>query len=188
MAPPIPLTEPLTVFAGDTLLWQINLADYPASQGYALHYRLINATNIYDITSTPSGDQYEINVPATTSAAWAPGVYDWQSYITDAGGDRFTVERGRMEVKANWAGQSAGLDTRSQARQILEALEAAWVAASAKRAFVMEYRIAGRIMRFATRQEWVIELNYWRRMVAQEERAAKIANGQPPGNKIYVRF
>lgn len=188
MAPPIPTKEPLSVFAGDTLTWQISLADYPASAGYTLHYRLINAAATIDISSTASGDAHLISVPAATSALYAAGVYDWQAYMTDAAGERFTVETGRMEVKANWAAAAAGVDTRSEARQIVDALEAAWVKASASRSYVAEYRIANRIMKFATRQEWVLELNFWRREVAKEERAEKIANGEDPGSKVYVRF
>jgi hypothetical protein len=95
-------------------------------------------------------------------------------------------------VQANWAAQVVGLETRSTAKQILDALEAAWLVASTKRAYVFEYRIGAgssmRLMRFGTRQEWILEINYWRRMVAQEEAAAKIAAGQDSGRKLYVRF
>ena len=184
----LPTIEPTEVFAGDTLTWKITLPDYPASDGWTLHYRLINATWHLDITTTPSGDDHLINVAATISAAYTPGEYDWQSYVTDVSGDRFTIQSGSMEVKPNWAAQTSSLDTRSTAKQILDSLEAAWVTAASKRAFVFEYRIANRLMKFATRAEWIAELEYWRREVAREDRAEKIAAGLDGGRKVYVRF
>ena len=180
--------EPLQIFAGDTLAWQINLPDYPASAGYTLNYRLINASGKIDITGAANGDIHQISVTATTSATYAAGSYDWQSYVTDESGERFTIKQGDMVINPNWAAQTAGLDTRSNAKQILDALEAAWIVAATKRAFVMEYKIANRLMKFATRGEWIAELDYWKREVNREERAKKIAAGQPGGAKIYVRF
>ena len=44
------------------------------------------------------------------------------------------------------------------------------------------------MMRFATRGEWIAEMDYWRREVAREQRAEKIAAGLDGGRKVYVRF
>lgn len=184
----VPTTEPASVFAGDTLTWKKTLRDYPASAGWSLHYRLINAAGKIDIDATASGDDHLITVAAAASTAYAAGKYNWQSYVTNVGGERHTIEKGEIEVLANWAAQAAGLDTRTNARKILDALEAAWVTASANRAYVFEYQIAGRKMKFATRGEWIAELDYWRRQVAQEERAERIAAGLDGGRKVYVRF
>jgi hypothetical protein len=180
-------SEPSSVIAGDTLSWQKSLASYPASAGWTLHYRLINAETHLDIPSSANGEAHLINIPAATSAAYAPGIYSWQSYVTNIGGERYTIQTGKIEINPDWTALSL-LDTRSIARQILDALEAAWVSASAKRAFVWEYKIAGRQMKFATRVEWIAELDYWRREVAKEERAEKIAAGLDSGRKVYVRF
>lgn len=184
----IPTSEPLSIIAGDTLIWQKPIVDYPASAGWTLHYRLINAVGKIDIIASATGDTHSINVPAATSAVYVAGIYDWQSYVTNVAGDRYTIATGHMEVKANWAAQVAGLETRSTARQILDTLEAAWLVASTKRAFVFDYQIANRRMRFATRGEWIVEIDYWRREVAREDRAKKIAAGLPSGAKVYVRF
>jgi hypothetical protein len=188
----IPTTEPLEIIAGDTLSWKKTLLDYPASQGWTLKYRFINAVALFDIVSVASGDDQMVNVAAATTAAYPPGIYSWQSYVTNVAGERHTIQEGNISVQANWAAQVVGLETRSTAKQILDALEAAWLVASTKRAYVFEYRIGAgssmRLMRFGTRQEWILEINYWRRMVAQEEAAAKIAAGQDSGRKLYVRF
>ena len=39
----IATAEPALLQAGDTLRWRIALPDYPASDGWALAYRLINS-------------------------------------------------------------------------------------------------------------------------------------------------
>lgn len=183
-----PTQEPTVLIAGDTLVWQKTLPNYPASAGWTLNYRLINAAGHLDIIAGASGSDFLVNVPAVTSAAYAAGMYSWQSFVTNAGGERYTLETGSIEVKANWAAQAVGLDTRSNAKKILEALEAAWVTASATRAFVFDYKIADRQMRFATRAEWIAEIDYWRREVAREQRAERIKAGLPSGRTVYVRF
>ena len=183
-----PSIEPAIIIAGDTLTWQKTLLDYLASAGWTLNYRLINAAGKIDIVAAANGDSFLITVPAATSSAYAPGIYTWQSYVTNIAGERHTIATGGTKVQANWAAQAAGLETRTTAKQILDTLEAAWLVAATKRAYVYEYRIGGRLMRFALRSEWIAELNFWRREVAREEAAQKIAAGLNSGRKVYVRF
>ncbi len=187
MATP-PTTEPTSAIAGDTLAWTKTLLNYAASDGWTLHYRLINAAAFYDIAATATASDFMVNVPAATSATWLAGFYDWQSYVTNSAGERYTIETGLLEIKANWAAQVAGLDTRTNAKKILDALEAAWVTASATRAFVFDYKIGDRMMRFTTRAEWIAEMDYWRREVAREQRAERIKAGLNGGRKVYLRF
>lgn len=185
----IPSTEPSSVTAGDTIKWTRTLADYPANAGWVLNYRLINTAGHIDIVGTASGSDHLINVLPGVAPAWAPGTYDWQAFVTNSGtGERYTIGTGRMVVLPNLSTQSAGFDTRSQARQILEGLQTAWLDAVNNRAFVMEYKVAGRQFKFATRQEWILEIDYWKRQVAKEDAANKIARGLGSGRKVFVRF
>ena len=187
MATP-PTLEPTSVIAGDTLLWQKTLLAYPANAGWVLNYRLLNAAGHIDIVAGASGSDFLVNVPAATSAAYAAGIYDWQSFVSNGvTGERYTIETGIINVLPNWAAQTT-LDTRTNAKKILDALEAAWVTASATRAFVFDYKIGDRMMRFATRGEWIAEMDYWRREVAREQRAERIKAGLPSGRKVYTRF
>jgi hypothetical protein len=181
-------TEPSSIIAGDTLIWLKTLTNYPASAGWTLKYRAINSADNIDIISAASGADHLISVPAAVSADYAPGEYQWQSYVTNIAGERYTIETGSIVVKANWAAQVGGLDIRSNAKKILDTLETAWVTASATRAFVFEYQIGERKMRFATRSEWIAEMDYWRREVAREKRAEKLAAGLGSGRKVYMRF
>ena len=105
MSAPILTTEPATLRAGDSLSWEITLADYPASAGWSLKYRLINAAGKIDIVASAAGDDYTITVSAVTSAAYVAGEYTWQSYVEKAG-ERYTLETGRVFVKPNLAMQA----------------------------------------------------------------------------------
>lgn len=183
----IATTEPARITAGDTVAWTQSLADYPASAGWTLSYRLINAAGKIDIVASASGNDYAVLVAAATSAGWAPGRYDWISSVSK-GAERYTVERGVVTIDINLAAQVAGLDTRSDAKKILEALMTAYAAAAANRAFVQEYEIAGRRMQFNAKTDWLLEINYWKREVAAQARTARLAAGLDAGNKIYVRF
>lgn len=180
-------TEPSRLTAGDTLAWTRTLTDYPASAGWVLKYRLINAAGKIDITASASGADHAISVPAATSAAWLPGIYAWQSWV-EKGVERYTQGTGQIEIARNLAGETAGLETRSNARQILDALLAAYALAAAKKAFVGEYEIEGRRMRFNAKPDWLLEIQFWQRQVAAEKRAERLANGQGSGGKIFVRF
>lgn len=187
MATP-PTIEPTQIIAGDTLVWQKTLLAYAADAGWTLNYRLLNAIGHIDIIAGSAGSAFLVSVSAATSASYPAGVYDWQSFVSRAStGERYTIETGTIVVLANWAVQTA-LDTRTNAKKILDALEAAWVTASATRAFVFDYKIGDRQMRFATRGEWIAEMDYWRREVAREQRIERIKAGLPSGSKVYTRF
>lgn len=181
-------TEPSSLTAGDTIAWTKTLSDYPATASWVLKYRLINAAAKIDITATASGADHAVNITKATSAAWVAGWYDWQAYV-EKGAERYTVGSGRMQVKPDLADVSAsGFDNRSQARQIYEALLTAYQSAVTSRAFVLEYEIAGRRMKFQTQADWLVQVNFWKSQVAAEDRAANINAGLGAGNKLLVRF
>lgn len=183
----IPSTEPVSITAGDTIAWVKSLTDYPASAGWVLKYRLINASNKYDIVATSSGDDFHINVLASTSSSYAAGLYDLQAFVEKAG-ERYTISSGRLQIFPDLAAQATGYDNRSTARKILDALLSAYQSAAENRAFVQEYEIAGRHMKFSTAADWIAQINYWQSQVKAEERAQNINNGMASGNKLLVRF
>ena len=63
---------------GDTLNYTTAVADYPASAGWALTYRLVprsGAGTTIEFTSTADGDLHRLQVSATTTAAWTAGTW-----------------------------------------------------------------------------------------------------------------
>lgn len=63
--------------------------------------------------SSPDGDEpalHRTSALAAVTAGWAPGVYDWVSWV-QLGADRFTQERGSLVLQVDSAtGALAGLD------------------------------------------------------------------------------
>lgn len=181
-----PTIEPGSCIAGDTITWIKSLADYPAPT-WVLKYRLLNAAGKIDITAAASGANHLITVAAATSAAYTAGIYDYLAWV-ESGTERHSVGQGRITVVANLAAAST-FDGRSDARKIYEALLAAYkTRVDGGQGFVQEYEIAGRKMKFSSAADWLNQLNFWKRQVAAEDNAAKIAAGLPAGNRVLVRF
>lgn len=178
---------PARITAGDTVSWVASLPAYPASAGWVLKYRLLNAAAKIDIASAASGDDHTVNVTAANSAAWAPGRYVVQAYV-EKGADRHTVDSGHIQVDRNLAAESAGYDTRTTAETILDQLMTAYLAASASKSWVAEYTIGDKTMRFSQKSDWIMEINFWKRQVHAERVAQRLAGGLDSGTKVYLRF
>lgn len=183
----IPTSEPAFIQAGDTVKWQRTLPDYPASAGWVLAYRLINAAGKIDIPAAADGDAHLITVAAATSAGYAAGAYDWQAFVT-LGAERYTVGAGRVVIRPNLAAQAAGFDARSTARKALDDLRAALAAWLTNSGTVQEYEIAGRRMKFRSMVEVKQLLDFWRVEESRAQRLINLAAGLPAGNRILTRM
>lgn len=140
MSADVPSAPPSEVRAGDTVQWRRTLADYPASEGWALKYVLVSATAAYNATASADGDDYLLTVDAAATAAWAAGRYALTEYVVkDA--QRFTLATTQLQVLPDLAAATGGLDTRTHARKVLDAIEA-WMESRAPVAGMLE--IAGR--------------------------------------------
>jgi hypothetical protein len=117
----IATSEPTTITAGDTLQWTKALPDYAPADGWTLHYALDYGTTHIGITAGTSGTSHFVNVAAAITADYTPGSYVWTSYVTNTGGDRFTVERGSLTIFSNPASAASA----SHAERTLALIEAA---------------------------------------------------------------
>lgn len=180
--PPIPTTEPASLNAGDTAQWLKTLADYPASEGWVLAYALVNTGQRIAFTAAAQGDAHLVSVPAATTAAWAPGAYDFRASVSK-GADVFTVGAGRITIAPAFG---AAVDARSQARRTLEAIEATLEGRASSA--TAEYQIAGRQMRYIPVPELLTLRDRYRRDVRAEEAAERIKAGLGNPGRIYVRF
>lgn len=183
MAAATPTTEPARLIAGDTAKWQKTIADYPAGEGWALAYTLINAAGKITITSTASGDDHLINVPAATTAAWSAGSYAWRSQVSKAG-EVYTVESGTITVEPAFG--AATLDARSHARKALANIEA--YLENAANLAAASYQIAGRELKRHTIEDLLRLRDRYRAEVAREDAAAAAARGLPDRRRVMVRF
>lgn len=179
------LTNLLT--AGDTLDFTTSVPDYPASEGWTLKYRLAPraAGTAYDITATPSGDDYLVQASAATTANYAPGDYTWTAWVEKAG-EVYTVDRGQLEIRARSSTLAPGHDGRSHARKVLDAIEAVIEGRATKDQ--EEYQIRDRSLK-RTPMAVLLKLRaLYLNEVRREDDAANLAAGGRPRNRILVRF
>lgn len=184
-----PTTEPESFIAGDRVAWKrTDLGiDYPiASYGLTYSARLDSDAKIkINITATESATDYIVEVPQATTAAWTPGIYRWQAYITrTSDSERVTVDSGTFRVIANRVLSTA--DTRSTAKIIVDAIEAV----IQRRATVdqEQYTINGRSLVRTSIPDLIVLRDKYMSILNGEINAERIRNGLKSKNHIAVRF
>lgn len=182
MSAPTPTTEPATLPAGDTAKWQRTLASYPASAGWALTYTLVNAAQCYTATATAVGNDHLVNIPASTTATWVAGWYDWRAQVSKSG-EVFTVGAGRLHVLPAFG---TATDARSHAAKALANIEA--YLENASNLAAAEYEIAGRRLKRHSIPELLTLRDRYRMEVGREANAQRAAAGLAPRGRIAVRF
>lgn len=178
----IPTIEPAVINAGDTAKWTKTLADYPATDGWALTYTLVNAAQRYTVTAAASGSDYLITIAAATTATYATGNYDFRGQVSKAG-EVFTVATGRLTVKPTFA---TAIEERTQARRTLDAIEATLEGRSTSA--TAEYEIAGRKMKYIDVPDLLALRDRFRADVAREDAANSVGAGLADKRRVYVRF
>lgn len=188
MAIEIPTTEPARVRAGDTVTWRKSLEDYPATAGWILYYRLINATAKIDITATADGSDHLVSVAKTTTDDWVAGDYVLVAWVAD-GTDRVSLPGGRITVLPDLAAVSAaGYDSRTQAKKMLDAIDAALLSLSTgERLAVVEAETTARRIKYDFNGLQKLR-NLYAAQVRAEENAERAAQGLAPRNRINVRI
>ena len=182
MAASIPTTEPSVIVAGDTAKWTKSLADYPASDGWALSYTLVNATNRYTFSATASGSDFAVTVAAATTTAYAAGLYDWRAQVAKAG-EVFTVGSGQFIVQPSFA---SATDGRSSAKKSYDQVVA--YLADSNNLAAAEYEIAGRRLKRLSVPELIQLKSHLSAEVQRETAATRAAAGLPDQRRVYTRF
>lgn len=167
MAATVPTREPGTLRAGDTLTFLISEPDYPASDGWALSYVLINSAGKITFSTSASGDDHAATVAAATTAAWAAGTYTWTAAAV-LGSQRYTLRQGQIDILPDPTSVAA-YDTRSHARRTLDAIEA-WI--EGHDPAVASYRIGDRQMQYIPIGELLTLRSRYQREVRGQEAAA----------------
>lgn len=178
--------------AGDTITWLRDLPDYP-SPAYTLHYSLSNAASVIKIDALAEAGKHRVMVTAVNSAKWQPGRYDWIAYVANGAGQRYVVDQGVTLIRANPAGTVA-VDTRTHARRMLDAIEAALEKRASTDQLDMVRAVFGQ--RAIERMQGgksndpalIVARDKYKDEVAREERAAAIMRGEKSGNRLVTRF
>lgn len=181
-----PTNEPRVVRAGDTWAWRReDLTDYPAPTWTLRYYFKAPSAN-FNFDATADGTHFAIARTAAQTAALAAGLYQWFAFVTD-GTQRHQVDQGTLEVLPDM-GVTGNLDTRSHARKMLDALDAALLAQAQGAALALSYSINGRSVTYRDGADVLKARDYWAQKVRDEEAAEHLENGRAFGQKLFVRL
>ncbi|MET3652485.1 hypothetical protein [Dyella japonica] len=179
MSAPTSCRIPDQVAAGDTLQWTRAGGAYPPSDGWTLQYTLVGTAAVYNVTAVADGDDYAVKVPAADTKEWEPGTYRVQEYVTD-GTDRFTLGSSLLTVTPDLAGATAGIDTRTHARKVLDSING-WLESRAPVAG--NFEINGRKISYYPLPDLIKLQTRYQMLVTREEAAAR---GQVVGTRIRM--
>lgn len=176
------------IIAGDSLNFLSAPLGFSAADGWALSYLLVPRAGgeKIEIDASAEGDAFRVAASSSVTRGWAPGVYSWSAFVSQAG-SRQTVETGTITVLPDPA-QVSVLDNRSQARRALDDLMEARATWSATNGRVASYSIAGRSMTYRSAAEIDLEIGFWRKQLGEEQISADLEAGLRPKNRILTRF
>lgn len=182
--PVIPTTEPATLTAGMTWVWQKNFADYQANT-WTLRYVLTpsnGASGRIALTAGSNGTAHEVNIAPANTANYAAGTYSLLGYVSD-GTDNFVVSQATISLKPNPV-TLAARDSRSMVRKTFEALEASLHGLAT--AEMSDMSVNGKSLRRMSLAEKMKAYQYFKALVEQEdERAATAAGGASSSLRVY---
>lgn len=115
-------TEPAMLRSGETWYWQRDLNQYQGPT-WSLSYQLRDAENTIDISAAADKNIHTVTVPMSTTAAYTPGLYNWEAYVSD-GGTPVMIDAGSLSILAPLAPDTP-YDRRPFTLQLLNAVEAA---------------------------------------------------------------
>lgn len=180
--------EPKRIIEGDAYAWKIAQGDW-APATWSLDYDFVSDADRVNVTTTDALDGtwlVDLDSLITTSLTGGKD-YEWFAYVDD-GTDKRTIRRGRVEVLVDPRLQTSGYDYRTLNRQILEAIQAL-ISGKALKGDQLSYSIANRQLTRYSPEELIEWEKVYMHKVRAEDRAAAIARGEDPGDKVvHIRF
>jgi len=177
------------IVQGATLNWRVEVAEYPASSGWALTLALnprAGGAN-YTVASIADGDAHLLQTAADITTTWSSGQYAWQLWAIK-GAEQYPLDqyRGQLRVVPNLLTAPAGTDTRSDAETALDAVRQ--TLRGTVSAGVLSYTINGRELRRYSIPELIQLESKLATDVAREAAAAAMAAGRPNPRRVRVRM
>lgn len=176
--PDVPSTLPLELIAGNTWIWDRELADYPPTTWTATAF-FEKTGRTFSVTGVANGTAHRFTIPAATTSGYQPGRYLVRVRVTD-GSQVFIAESVYVDVQVDPAAPGT-TDTRTWARRTLEAIEA-FLEGNASTAQA-SMSIQGRSI-----SRWALpDLTAWRDKLKAEVTAEE-SKAKGRGRDIRVRF
>ncbi len=182
---PTATQPPARIAAGDTVSFAFSHADFPASAGWAMSWRLVGDGIALSLTATASGDAFTVAATASATAALtvpAVGVPCTLLGTASKAGERFEVYRAACLLLPNPATITG--DLRGHAARTLAAIEALLEGRATKDQ--QSYRIGDRELARIPIPELLALRDDYRREARREESAALLASGQPGRPRVVL--
>lgn len=162
---------PTKITAGTSVSWRLTLPDCPASAGWSVVYTLVSSGEQIQATSTPDGDAHLFEIPFATTTSWEAGTYAWQAHASNST-ERYLIGSGSVEIQANFATATTGLDTRTWLDTTIEALQAA-IAGRASKTQLTQSLPNGLQIQHLTLDQQISALKRLKAMRASKNRSLK---------------
>jgi hypothetical protein len=194
------MQEPTTIYRGVTLIWRreasrtryVNSSgesvECPASE-WTLKYKFAGPAGAFEITAVADGADYSASATAAATALYPVGEYAWVAVVEKGSGEslqRRIVDTGTSEVKEGPAEYIAGLDKRSHAKKVLDAIEAVILGRATNDQ--LAYTINGRSLQKTPLPDLLRLRSQYQAEYQRELRAERIRKGLDGGGNVYVRF
>lgn len=115
--------EPTTLNAGDSVSWSRAVPEYPAEDGWTLHYALRGPAALqFDAIGGDAGD-WKVELEASRTAKWLPGRYRLAAFVS-RNDERYTIANADLTVVPDWL-TAENVDARTHPRRMLDLIEAA---------------------------------------------------------------
>lgn len=161
---------PQKLNAGDSLVIEIP-SQTVGDQVYksSTHTLTVNLRGLgtpVDITAGADGTGWKATLTPTMSAKLLPGAVKW-AVVATSSTERVTLGHGLITIDDNVSSLNS-YDPRTVAQKALADAENALATFSSSGGKVKKYTIGSRQMEFATTQEIMVAISYWRVRVANE--------------------
>lgn len=192
MSIPNPNVEPATIDKGLTLQWTRLFPEYRAAAGWQLAYYLKGPSAItlnWGAEVTAGGEDFQILVPATTTAGWAVGNFWWSAIVVN-GALKAQAASGLLEIQPDPLAVSVPYDGRTHAHKMLDLIKATLegTATREERQLAISFGGTTRQIEFFSREDLTKMLTYYQALRNAEIAAENVAAGQASGRRILNRY
>jgi len=169
-----PETEPRAFIAGETVQWSRSFDDFLAVDSWALKYSVRGPGTAFDFTADVDGAAFLATI-ASTSSDLTPGTWRLVGWVEKGSEKHFVYDEDCIVVAK--PAVSGTLETRSVAKQIVDAIDAFMLAGPLASNGVKRYRIADRDLERCSPKELTdLRTYYWNIYVREQRKGREFRN------------